>query len=229
MRETGRIAGDALTALMEGLINGKSEARAAADAAEIVVASGGGIQRIGTGFGTLGQRVFWTDGLYGYSSRTPNTGDIVRGWVYGPIHRGTWLDPGRTAVAGNRPTDAQKSLIEASVGIADELLASIKPGKTSYEVGLLGDTLMEAAGHEGPIDYWPIYGHGAGKDFYLPPIIARFAKEATSYDDTLDIGMALSIEIFLSRPGVGMAAIERLALVQEGGAELLEHTPTIWW
>jgi Xaa-Pro aminopeptidase len=229
MRDTGKIAGDALSALMEGLINGKSEAHAAADAAEIIVASGGGIQRIGTGHGTLGHRIFWTHGLYGYSTQTPSPGDLVRGWVYGPLHLGIWLDPGRTAVAGNKPTAEQKSLIEANVNIAEELLGAIKPGKTSFEVGALGDKLMEEAGHDGPVDYWPIYGHGVGKDFYIPPIISRFATQPSDYDDTFEAGMAISVEIFLSRPGVGMAAIERLALVQKDGVEMLEHTPTLWW
>jgi hypothetical protein len=34
-------------------------------------------------------------------------------WIYGPIFEGYWLDPGRTAICANRPTSAQKALLEA--------------------------------------------------------------------------------------------------------------------
>ncbi|AJR18805.1 M24 family metallopeptidase [Pimelobacter simplex] len=228
MREAGRVASSALTALMSGLMSGQSEREASAAAAAAIVRGGGGFQRIGVAHGARSERVFWSSSMYGYSDETPATGDLVRGWVYGPIYGGYWLDPGRTAVVGNKPTAAQRTLLEAGNDVVERLLDAIRPGVSSADVGLLGDELMAAAGNEAEGDYWELYGHGVGKDFYLPPAIPAHGSYA-GLVDTYDVGMAVTVEIFLRHAGVGMATFERTGLVTERGVELLDDTPMIWW
>ena len=43
--------------------------------------------------------------LYGYHTTPPAAGDMVRAWIMGPIFQGYWMDPGRSLICGNQPTD----------------------------------------------------------------------------------------------------------------------------
>ena len=46
--------------------------------------------------------------ISGFSQDAAQPGEMVRGWVYGPIYQGYWLDPGRTAIAGGKGTPEQR-------------------------------------------------------------------------------------------------------------------------
>jgi len=228
MRRTGDVASRALTALMEGLIAGERECDAAARAASEIVRAGGGITRIGAAHGKKSETIFWSRGLYGYGTEAPVPGDLVRGWVYGPLLDGIWLDPGRVAVCGNKPTAAQRRLIESAVGVVESLVGAIKPGVDSRDVGRLGDRLMEEAGNEADVDLWDLYGHGIGKDFYMTPVIPRLGV-LDDFADVYEPGMAFTVELFLLHKGVGFATLETTGLVTETGTEILDTTPMIWW
>ena len=228
MRETGEVATRSLSALMEGLIAGKPESEAAAAAAYEIVRAGGGYQRIAANHGAKSEHVMWSSGMYGFTHEAPARGELVRGWIYGPLHRGYWLDPGRTAVAGNAPSAEQRRLVEGCVGVVEGILAGIRPGATTTELGAVGDALMEAAGHDAPQDLWPLYGHGVGKDFYMTPVIPRLGS-LPEYGGTYEEGMAVTVEVFMRHPGVGMAAFERTGLVGPDGFESLDRTPMLWW
>jgi Xaa-Pro aminopeptidase len=229
MRAAGEIVTEALTVLMEALIAGEPESEAAARAASVVIRAGGGLQRIGIHHGPKSEMAMWSSGLYGYSTDAPAPGDFVRAWIYGPLLDGYWLDPGRTAVAGNSPRPEQKELIEAAASITDELMSRIRPGVTAEELGRLGDQLLAEAGGDADA-LWDLYGHGVGKDFYLPPIIpAAGTRVPERAGGTYEAGMGVTVEIFLRRKGVGFAAFERTALVTEDGVEPLDRTPMLFW
>jgi Xaa-Pro dipeptidase len=229
MRAAGEVVTESMTVLMEALIAGEPESEAAARAASVVIRAGGGFQRIGVHHGPKSDVAMWSSGLYGFSTDAPAPGDFVRGWIYGPIVDGYWLDPGRTAVAGNSPRPDQKDLIETAASITDELMSSIRPGVTSREIGRLGDKLLAEAGGD-PDALWDLYGHGVGKDFYLPPIIpAAGGQMPDRVEGTYEAGMGVTVEIFLKRAETGFAAFERTALVTEDGVELLDRTPMLFW
>jgi Xaa-Pro dipeptidase len=228
MREAGAVATRALTALMQDLIAGKPECEAAARAAQEIIRSGGGFQRIGTAFGPKSHTVFWSSGLYGYSTRAPQPGDMLRGWVYGPLYKGLWLDPGRAAVCGNNPTLEQRKLLESAVEIIQAMAGAIKPGVHSKDVGALADQMMEAAGNELDQDLWDLYGHGVGKDFFLDPIIPRLGA-MQEYGGTYEAGMAVTVEMFLLHKGVGWGTFEHTGLIGEEGWEPLDQTPLLFW
>ena len=103
-RIAGNIASRAMTELMEAMIAGEPECEAAARAAGVIMRAGGGFQRICAHHGPLSRKQMWSDPFYSFSTESPAPGDLVRGWVYGPLHKGYWIDPGRTAVCGNSPT-----------------------------------------------------------------------------------------------------------------------------
>lgn len=228
MREAGAVATRAMNALMEGLIAGRPEADAAAAAAAEVVRAGGGIQRIGTAHGPRSEHLFYSDGLHGYTREAPRPGDVVRAWIYGPLQHGYWLDPGRTAVVGNDPTPEQRRLVEGAANVIEELIAAIKPGVSTLDVGRLGDRLMDEAGNDAD-ELWDFYGHGAGKDFYLNPVIPRRGVNADIAEEVYEEGMAATVELFLLHRGVGLAGFERTGLIGPDGWESLDTTPMIWW
>jgi Xaa-Pro dipeptidase len=165
--------------------------------------------------------------LTGYSRDAPAPGDLVRGWIYGPIFQGYYLDPGRTAVAGRRHTAEQREMIEASVVIVEGLIDAIRPGVEALDVAALGDRL---AGEFGTVDdpisqTYPFYGHGVGLFFEEP----RSGTKLSAPGFKLEAGMVLGVEVFLSRANIGSAAFEQNIIVGEESNELITKTPSLWW
>ena len=100
-REGGQIASRALTRLIGGLVSGEPEATAAAGAAEEIIRSGGTFHMIPVNHGATLR--WWTRStLPTWSLDAARPGELVRGFVIGPVWQGYWLDPGRTAVCGGR-------------------------------------------------------------------------------------------------------------------------------
>jgi Xaa-Pro aminopeptidase len=236
-REAGEVAGKALGAMMEALIAGEMETEAAARAAGIIMRAGGGFHRLSMNHGPGSRAQMWSDPFYSFSKSRPQKGDIVRGWVYGPIMHGYWIDPGRTAVCGNKPTAAQKRVIEDCAMVVEELRGMYRPGLTARDIGKAGDKLAQKVGFfdsEQGLGQWPIYGHGTGTFWQFP--VPVFAKEAETLDPEIQLvdtpyeaGMVVSSEFFLSDPEGGSAAFEQNFIITETGQELLTKTPMIWW
>ncbi|MGD9764811.1 MAG: M24 family metallopeptidase [Candidatus Binatia bacterium] len=226
MREAGEIMTRALTRYMEGLIACEREADAAAAAVSIVVAAGGAIHMAPCNHGDMIQ--YWVrDPIVGHSQEAPRPGDLVRCWLYGPIREGYWLDPGRTAVAGGRPSAAQRELVEANARLVDRLIDAIRPGKSFMEVAALGDRLMAEFGgtKDQAAEKWPHFGHSIGLFIETPYIGATMCSES----DRFHANMAIGVEAFASREGVGSAGLEKNFIVGENGNEVLDRIPTIWW
>lgn len=236
-REAGEVAGNALTAIMEALIAGEPENEAAARAAAIIVRAGGGFHRLAMNHGANARTQMWSDPFYGFSRARPEPGDIVRGWVYGPILHGYWIDPGRTAVCGNTPTAAQKRVIENCAMVVEEMRAMCKPGITARDLGREGDKLARQVGcFDCPqgLSQWPIYGHGTGTFWQYP--LPVFEKEANGQDPETQLvdtpyepGMVVSTEFFLTDEEGGSAAFEQNFIITQTGNELLTKTPMLWW
>ena len=132
-RNAGQTMTEAISALMDALIKGKTEAEAAADAAYIITKAGGRFHMIPVSHGDS-IYYFTRSPISGFSLDGAEPGDMVRGWVYGAVYQGYWMDPGRTAVAGRAPTPDQKELIESCYGIVDGIIKAIKPGVRVDEV-----------------------------------------------------------------------------------------------
>ncbi|MGH7930106.1 MAG: M24 family metallopeptidase, partial [Candidatus Binatia bacterium] len=207
-RTAGEIITKALTSAMEAMIGGKTAARAAAGAAEIIIGAGGGFHRIDINHGPASERLILSNDLYGYSAKAAAPGDFIRIWIYGPIFEGYWLDPGRTAICGNQPTAAQKALIDATVEIVDRIVDAAVPGRTLQEVGVIGAEVAKkicAADHELGSH---LFGHGLSTNFSGQTI--PVGDQPPSWDlPTTDLpiapGMVLASEAFLTHPGIGLA------------------------
>jgi Xaa-Pro aminopeptidase len=223
-REGGRIVTRALDKLMEGLLTEKSEADAAGDAAREVVRAGGAIHMIPCSHGDFIE-YFCREPLPGYSQDKPKAGDLVRGWVYGPIFQGYYLDPGRTAVCGRRPSQAQRDLIEACAGIVDKVMAALRPGADLMSIAQMGNQLLKDAGAEEDqaAAQFPVFGHGLGH-FFEPPYIG---SQMGSPGETAEENMVMGVEAFIGKKGVGSAGFEQNVIITKDGYELITTSPML--
>jgi Xaa-Pro dipeptidase len=232
-REAGEISSRALTAFMEGLIRGERQCDAAAQAASIITAAGGGFQRLGCHTGPRGDTSLFDYPLYGYSKESANPGEMVHAWII-PVIEGYWLDPGRTSVYGATPTSDQKHLIESTVEVCERVADALKPGATPREVGVIADRTAEKLGLEVGTDVTVLYGHGMST-FWSGPVIpgANTARvEADSFwniDEPFYDGQLFTVEAFFSEPGVGLAGIEDILIIWDDGIEWLTDTPKTFW
>jgi Xaa-Pro dipeptidase len=232
-RTAGDIATRSLTAMMEALIAGQTEAEAAARAAAIVLRAGGAFHKISINHGQKSERYLSSNDFHGFSTTAAAPGDFVRGWVYGPIFQGYWLDPGRTAICGNRPTVQQKAVLEGAASIVDNVVAAIAPGVTPRALGVIADKIAREVGFYDQPQLAVPFGHGLGT-FFVPHVIPSDPQMAdpsgkANLDVPLRSGMIIAVEAFLTHSGVGTAGFEQNLIVNDGGTELLTRTPMHFW
>ncbi len=226
-REGGRIVTKAHVAMMKALVKGKTEAEAAAAAGSIILKAGGHWHRIAISHGRRFGRYLESDPIAGFSTKAPKPGDLVHAFIYGPIFQGYWLDPGRTAVCGGKPSKPQRRMVEALVGMMDRLLAEIRPGVSVMKVARLGDELSAASGYasEALKTNWPYYGHSNGCMWEHPYLEPRLLKG----DEVFETNMVGSVEGFFDRTGVGTAAYETNYILTARGPEIITPVPNLWW
>jgi Xaa-Pro aminopeptidase len=225
-REAGELVTKAEIRMMKALIAGKSEGEAAAEAAGVLLKGGGAWHRIAISHGQTSQYLE-SDPLTGFSTRKPKKGDIVHGFIYGPILKGYWLDPGRTAVCGGKPSRAQKKLVETLVDVMHKLMDAIKPGVHVMAVGKLGDELSKESGYYDKVlkTNWPYYGHSNGCMWEPPYIEPRLCSK----DDVFVENMVASVEAFFTDEEAGTAVFETNYIVTRTGVEEITPVPHLWW
>jgi len=225
-RQAGELVTRAHNALMQAIIAGRTEGEAAGLAGKILLEGGGAWHRLAISHGDTSQYLE-SDPLTGFSTLAPKRGDIVHGFIYGPILKGYWLDPGRTAVCGGKPSPEQRKLVESLVDVMHQLMAAIKPGVKVKDVGLLGDKLSDASGFRDEVlkTNWPYYGHSNGCMWEKPYIEPRLCSD----DDLFLEGMVASVEGFFTSPGVGTAVFETNYIITKTGIEEITPVPHLFW
>ncbi len=226
-REAGETVTLGLDAMIKGLLAGRSERDAAAEAAKIVVARGGVPTLIRCSHGVGDEMTnFAREPLTGASPDAPKQGDMVRAWLMGPMFQGYWLDPGRTTVRG-KPTKAQRDLVEDCGRIVEGVIAAMRPGIKAKELARIGDDLTARVGGDPDQagEQWPLYGHSVGL-FFENPI---YGDKTCVDEDVIRANMVCSSEAFLMRKGVGSAGFEQNFIVTESGIEMLTKTPMYFW
>lgn len=225
-REGGEISGAALKVFMEALIRGERQCDAAAEAASLIIRSGGGFQRVACHTGPRSELAMWDNPFYGYSTDRAKSNDLVRAWVYGPVRHGYWIDPGRSSF-GPDASPAQRRLVENGVEITEHLISLIRAGKTPREVGIEGDAYTQKIGLSDDTGggIWDLYGHGLSTFWHGPIIPAHPAATfpaGDSFDDVdtpFHVGQVFTVETFMREPGVGTATFEEVFIVQQDGVE----------
>lgn len=226
IRIAGETASSAMTLLMDALVAGRTEAEAAALAAHEIVRRGGVVDKIQVSHGdTIGFTC--GDPITGYRNVAGVPGDMVRSFLIGPMYQGYYLDPGRTAVIGNRPSADQAHLLESCANIVTAIADMVKPGVSFHDAAALGDRMVEEFGSDAnsAAEKFPFFGHPHGLYFEGPPYISTVLDHQ---DAVFAEGMLIGIEAFLARDGVGNAGFEENFLVGREGLELITTTPMIW-
>lgn len=226
IRRGGEISTLAMNCLMEALIDGRTEAEAAAEAASAIVSAGGVIDKIQVSHGDT-IAYCCGDPLSGYRTVAPVPGDMLRGFIVGPFYQGYYLDPGRSAVCGNRPTPEQANILEACAGIVEDIADSIRPGLRFAEAAAVGDRMVAEFGPDADpsAKKFPFFGHPHGLYFEGPPYISTVLEHG---DARFEEGMLIGVEAFLARKGLGNAGFEQNYLVTETGVELVTNSPMLW-
>ena len=226
IRKAGDISTEAMNTMMEALIDGKTEAVAAAEAARRVIASGGVIDKIQI---SHGETIAFTcgDPLAGYRTVAPSPGDLLRGFIIGPFYQGYYLDPGRSAVCGNRPTPEQADLLEACAAVLNGVADAIRPGVRYADAAAIGNRMVKEFGpDEDPAaEKFPFFGHPHGLYFEGPPYISTVLDHGNAI---FEEGMLIGVEAFLARKGLGNVGFEQNYLVTATGLELVTRTPMLW-
>jgi len=225
-REAGELVTRAHTKMMEALIAGRPESEAAGEAGKILLSGGGAWHRIAISHAETSQYLE-SDPLTGFSTLAPKKGDIVHGFIYGPILKGYWLDPGRTAVCGGKPSPAQARLVEAMVGIMHKLMDEIRPGVKVKDVGALGDRLSQESGYHNEVlkTNWPYYGHSNGCMWEAPYIEPRLCSDTDIFEEN----MVASVEGFFTDEGVGTSVFETNYIITRDGLEEITPVPHLFW
>ena len=225
-REAGEIAAIAMRTLMDALVAGKTESEAAARAARDIISRGGIVERIAC---TFGEKIAYScrDPLTGYSMAAPTAGDMVKGWLIGPMFQGYYMDPGRTAVAGGNPDRDQRHLIESCVAIVNEIACYIREGTSFKSAADLGDRLVKKFGGDtDPLAAkHPFYGHPNGLYFEGPPYISNVVDHM---DEKFHASDVIGLEAFLNLEGVGAAGFEQNYIVHANNLELITPAPDFW-
>lgn len=225
MREGGMVAGASLDILMKELVMGKSERDAVAEAVRVLYRQGGQGSFISTNHGNTIS--YWCrEPLIGRSADAPKPGDFVRGWM-DCLYKGYWFDPGRTAVAGGNPNSQQQKLIDDCVKIIEGVSAAIKPGAHLKDILAIGDSLVASVGGNGSAAMIPkaTYAHGIGLHWEAPSV----NRNSLDGDAIIQENMAMGVEYFLSREGVGTVGIEENILVLADHNESLLKLPIQGW
>jgi Xaa-Pro aminopeptidase len=229
-REAGEISTRALNVIMEGLLAGKTEAEAASHGAAEVVRSGGvpNIIRLshGTGEEMNNFARYPLSGADPYSA--PREGDFVRAWIMGPMCHGYFLDPGRSAVCGRKPSKQQRDLLEACMSIVSGVMEKIRPGVSPHELAREGDRLTKEAGGGDTVDQaglqWPLYGHLCDMMFENP----MYGMSTCNENELIQENMVCSSEAFLAWEGVGSVGFEENLIVGKDGLEVITTSPIYW-
>jgi len=139
---------------------------------------------------------------------------VVADW--GARLGGYCSDCTRTLATGDLPRELRRAYdvcLEAQLAA----LEGIRPGMTGADADRLARSVIEAAGFGERFGHG--LGHGVGLEVHEAP---RLASES---QDVLEPGNVVTIEPGIYLPGVGGVRIEDLAIVREGGVEVLTSFP----
>jgi Xaa-Pro dipeptidase len=214
-----------MTAMLEAVEPGKTEADLVGAGLPVLLAAGGWPMDVVAGSGNP-CRPQADRGIPSFNSVRPlEVGDLLRLDGFGPIH-GYGCDLARSTCVGGAPTDEQRVVLDDCVAFIHTLLGAMRPGVALSEIHRLGTEFLTERGHP-PHGYfegfWPAFGHQIGLSTEGPYITA--GEEAV-----LEPGMCMSVEIVMGTPATGGISHEECVIVTADGVEnITASCPTHWW
>jgi Xaa-Pro aminopeptidase len=227
MRAAIALGDAAVKAAMDVAVVGATEADCAAEAAAVVARGGGVLYDAACASGAHAHNFTWAR-MPSSSLRPLERGDMFHMDCYGAL-AGYFWDFGRTRVAGDEPTERQRELIDASIGVVDAVCDAIQPGMTAAQVYAAGERAMTESDviaaipvEDADTEGFPAVGHGIGLGWEAPWL--------TPSDQTVLVpGMTIAVETLLGHPSMGGGFFEENGLVTETGFEILTTARRTWW
>jgi Xaa-Pro aminopeptidase len=154
-------------------------------------------------------------------------GDIVHPDNYGYAN-GYIYDLVRTRVAGDRPTDWQKEIIDGAAGCVRAVIAAMRPGITAGELFDVGKGYLLDNGFTDEVAFnssFPCFGHGDGHAFDDPWL----ARNTPDENVPVAAGTVWSIEIQVGRNGSAAGFEDMVVVNRDGNVEILTEDLPIRW
>ena len=218
----------AIDAFYQALKPGITEADAVAAAYSVAAAEGAGIPFCAVSSGDL-VHAYTSKAQPGFSKRILSEGEMVK-IDLGIVVDGYLSEFGRTYVLGEA-SEEQRRLMDTVHGALGNVIDFIKPGVSAQQIVEYGDSVLASfgvattgKGAPGQItgSYPVLWGHGLGLGFERPWLIS-------GEELTIEEGMYLAVEKFLSLENIGTAAAEQNLLVGADGAEVLTNSKKGLW
>jgi Xaa-Pro aminopeptidase len=217
-----------LEALIDAVVEGATEAEAVGEASRVLLRGGGVLYDAACGSGPHAHTYTWGRLPSADPVRRFERGDMFHVDCYGSVG-GYFFDFARSRVVGDDPTPEQLKLLEAPIGIVEQVCRFIKPGMTSGEIYARSEELIAADEFISsiPIDPpempgFPAIGHGLGMMWEAPWLVK---------DDptVIEENMYLAVELLLGHRSIGGAMFEHNGLVGADGLEVLTTARSRWW
>lgn len=227
LRRAIALGSAAVAAAFEAVVPGATEGDAAAAAASAIAGAGGAFYDAACASGPWAHGFTWARIPSWDASRRLEPGDIFHMDSYGAL-AGYFWDFGRTRIAGDNPTDTQRTLLETAIEVVETVCAAIRPGRTAADVYREGERAMAASPvlatipeEPGDTEGFPALGHGIGLGWEKPWL--------TPTDETaLEPGMVIAVEVLFGHSSLGGAFFEENGIVTEDGFDVLSTAPKRW-
>jgi Xaa-Pro aminopeptidase len=144
--------------------------------------------------------------------------DVLVTIDWGALLDGYCSDCTRTYATGAGISEQAREVYELVRAAQAEALAALRAGPSGRELDAVARAAIEAAGHGEHFGHG--LGHGVGLDIHEPPRLSRTASE-----EPLRAGSVVTVEPGIYLPGELGVRIEDLAVVREGGSEVLTGLP----
>ncbi|EOC99757.1 M24 family metallopeptidase [Caldisalinibacter kiritimatiensis] len=150
------------------------------------------------------------------SDKVIEAGDLVT-IDMGCIYKGYCSDMTRTFVMG-KANEEQEKIYNIVLNAQEEVLKSIKPGKTGFELDKIARDIITNEGY-GP-RFGHSLGHGVGLEVHEQPYLVQHEMGKIE----LKPGMVITDEPGIYIPGFGGVRIEDLVVVTEDGCKVLSKS-----
>jgi Xaa-Pro aminopeptidase len=227
LRLAAAVGGAAMTAMLEAVQPGATEAEVAAACVHTAVSLGAAPYSISMASGARSKHTHYGS-LPSWSQRRLEQGDLWRADMYGSYH-GYYYDFARSTVVGEAPSAAQLEVLEGAIGLIYAILDVLRVGVTFGDLYDAGMAFLREHDFEQRDEdlasqqlVFPSFGHSIGLMWEGPWILPENPAP-------VEANMCLAVEGAVARDGVGGATFEQNVIVTDEGVELLSTTrPRPW-
>jgi Xaa-Pro aminopeptidase len=228
LRAAGELGSATVDAILEGVVEGATEAEAVAAGLALLQSRGGALWEAACSSGDQAHLFTRTRLPPADHVRRLEPGDLFHLDCYGG-YGGYLFDIARSRCVGDDPTDAQRALLDTPVELIHGLCSLIRPGMTAGEVNAEGARMLAGAERlkvvtDDPrtLSPVPFFGHGYGMSWEEPYLVPGAEVE-------LRPGMFLAVEVLLGAEGFGGAMHEENGVVTDTGFEIVSPARSRWW